>query len=228
MNAKRFLITAVCFVLSVLCTLTPPALAANIVVNGSFEVDDFGTSGGGQRLGLIGNDVTGWFIPNGDGIYPWGLQNTNQYGAGPAADGNQWLILGEDGTNVEYTIQQTLNGLTAGNVYTLSFAIASELGCCSIAEVSFLSGSSTGAQNFNAPNSGSFWTQWGTHTMNFVATSNSVTLQFKNLVNSQTGGIDLGLDNVIVDASAVPEPASFVLGASALLGLTLLRRKRIH
>ena len=38
------------------------AHAANLLVNGSFEVDNF-NSGGGFRLGLNGNDVTGWFIP---------------------------------------------------------------------------------------------------------------------------------------------------------------------
>jgi hypothetical protein len=34
--------------------------------------------------------------------------------------------------------------------------------------------------------------------MNFIATSSSVTLQFKNLVSAQSGGLDLGLDNVSV------------------------------
>ncbi|MBW2282692.1 MAG: hypothetical protein JRG82_18295, partial [Deltaproteobacteria bacterium] len=67
----------------------PAAAPGNLVVNGSFEADPFTGSGLGFLLALIGNDVTGWFIPNGDGTYPWGLQNVNAFGGGPAADGNQ-------------------------------------------------------------------------------------------------------------------------------------------
>ena len=51
-------------------------------------------------------------------------------------------------TLVSHTIQQTMMGLTAGQTSLLSFAIASETGCCTVAEVSFLGGSSTAARNF--------------------------------------------------------------------------------
>ncbi|CAN5585013.1 hypothetical protein BH09GEM1_BH09GEM1_20460 [soil metagenome] len=129
------------------------------VVNGSFEADNCGTSGGGVRLGLSGSDMTGWFIPGTDGVYPWCLQNGNTYAAGPAAQGNQWLVLGEVSSGVNRTISQTLTGLNPGGAYMLKFAIASELGCCAVAQVGFLSGSSTLSQNFNAPASGSYWTQ---------------------------------------------------------------------
>src|SRR3989442_15370284 len=120
--------------------------AANLAVNGSFEVNPCTSSTPGQKVGLEGNAVTGWFIPASDGTYPWCLQNNvNVYGAGPTPYGNQWLVLGEVGTGVSYTIQQTINGLAPGNTYKLSFAIASESGCCSVVEVSFPSGSSTAA-----------------------------------------------------------------------------------
>jgi uncharacterized protein DUF642 len=201
-----------------LILLTPPALWADFVVNGSFEADSFTGSGVGYRLGLSGNDVTGWFIPASDGVYPWGLQNINAFGAGPAADGNQWLVLGRYDTGAQYTIQQELTGLSAGSTYLLSFAIASESGCCSNAEVSFLSGSSTAAQMFQAPNSGSYWTAWGAESMSFLATSTSVTLQFKNVSPSLNDGIDLGLDNVHVESvNGVPEPA-FVGSVSVMIG----------
>lgn len=206
------------------------AQAANMVVNGSFEADDFGTGGGGQRLGLIGNDVTGWFIPNGDGIYPWGLQNVNQYSAGPADTGNQWLILGEVGAGRDFTIQQTIHGLTPGKTYNLSFAIASEQGPSgAVAEVSFLSGSTTGAQDFTAPAVGiTYWNPWGHDSMNFVATASDVTVQFKDLAIEFPGGDDLGLDSVSVIGTGVPEPATWammLIGFGAL-GATMRTRRR--
>jgi PEP-CTERM motif/Protein of unknown function (DUF642) len=202
------------------CTVAgfQPASATEFIVNGSFEADPFTGSGLGYKLGLVGNDVTGWFIPSSDGTYPWGLQNTNAFGAGPTPYGNQWLVLGETGasggTPNDYTIQQTMTGLTPGKTYSLSFAISSEEGCCSVVETSFLSGSSTGAQDFTAPAVTNYWNVWATESESFVATSSSVTLQFKDLAveaTSPDAGADLGLDNVSVVGSTVPEPATWAM-----------------
>lgn len=207
MSLKR-LLTAIVLELLVLC-MVRSAIGANLVVNGSFETNPCTSSTPGQQLGLVGNAVMGWFIPASDGIYPWCLQNNvNIYGAGPTPYGNQWLVLGEVHTGIQYSIQQTLTGLNPGSTYKLSFAIASENGCCSTVEVSFPSGSSTAAQTFTAPASGMWWTAWATKTMNFVATGSSVTLQFKNV--NLGPGIDLGLDNVEVEAACAAPPNSLV------------------
>lgn len=197
--------------------VTTTAQAANLVTNGSFEADSFNT-GGGYRLGLINNDVSGWFIPAGNGIYPWGLQNGNSYGAGPADTGAQWLVLGQQGTANQYTIQQTVTGLTPGHAYTLSWAAASELGCCATGQLSFLAGSTSGGSSFSAPNSGSYWTQWGHYSLNFVANSSAVTFQFQD-VRPNSSGYDLGLDSVSLVAVGVPEPTSW---AMMIIGLGLV------
>ncbi|OGT19780.1 MAG: hypothetical protein A2V90_04400 [Gammaproteobacteria bacterium RBG_16_57_12] len=219
MIARKQTIVSAVFTFAVFLFGLAPAAHANLMVNGSFEIDNFGPS---HKLGLVGNDVTGWFIPSLDGVYPWGLQNVNIFGGGPAADGNQWLVLGEVSTGVEYTIQQTLNGLVPGSIYNLSFALASESGCCSTAEVSFLSGSSTAPQSFVAPSSGQWWTQWGAYSMNFLADVSSVTLQFKNI--NLGPGIDLGLDNVIVEGASIPEPATLALMGLGLAGIGFRRK----
>jgi hypothetical protein len=222
---RLFALTAV--VLFALCAVSP---ATNFIVNGSFENSSFNCGGTGYCLGLVGSAVPGWFIPSSDGTYPWGLTNTNPFNAGPTPYGNQWFVLGEVASGVDYTIQQTMTGLTPGDTYHLSFAIASESGCCSVADVSFLSGSSTGPMDFTALPSGQWWqTQtWSTQNEDFLATSSSVTIQFKDLAAEFPGGIDLGLDNVIVTSAATtPEPGSLLLFGSGLLaGLGVLRRKR--
>lgn len=117
-----------------------------------------------------------------------------------------------------------------GKTYNLTFAIASELanGGGAVAEVSFLSGSSTAAQDFTAPPTGpTYWNPWGHESMNFVATNSSVTVQFKQLAAEFSGGQDLGLDSVSVLASGVPEPAAWVmmLVGFGCLGIAMRSRR---
>ena len=166
----------------------------NLIANGSFESDNFGD----YTLDLGGTaPLTGWDT-NANGTYPWGLSNNNSLGAGPAADGNQWVVVGNyynGGTWVE----QTLTGLTVGETYTVSFATASEEpngGGQALVQVSFPAGSDTLAQTFQAPPTKvNYWDTWATNALNFVANSSSVTVRFEGLAGP---GGDPGVDNVSV------------------------------
>src|ERR1700730_11224405 len=119
---KRLWATMALAVLA-LCMVSPSMgqTGHNLVVNGSFEADPCTGTGPGYKEGLVGGSVPAWFIPASDQVYPWCLQNVNGFSAGPAASGNQWLVLGRVSTGVPYTIQQTLSGLTPGGTYNLSF-----------------------------------------------------------------------------------------------------------
>ncbi len=224
----RILATAVAIAaVSAFGFATQSVAAPNLVTNGGFEDGNF-NAGGGYKLGLTDADVPGWHLPASDGTYPWGLQNGNAFGAGPADTGVQWLVLGEWGPNTEFTIQQTVTGLTPGAKYTMTWAGASELGCCAQGELSFLSGSADAAFGFTAPNSGSFWTQWSHFSDTFTANATSVTFQFKDIAPT-TNGYDLGLDSVIMTGvTGVPEPATWamtILGFG-LLGAAVRRRRQ--
>jgi uncharacterized protein DUF642/PEP-CTERM motif-containing protein len=216
------------FLAPILVALFAVTASANSITNGSFEAVAFNQGGSGQFLGLTDAEVPGWHIPNSNGTYPWGLQNSNPYGAGPAAQGNQWIVLGLYSSGFPYSIEQTMTGLTVGGTYRVDFAIASETGCCAQAQVQFLSGSSTPSQTFTAPASGNYWTAWSYQTMNFVASASSVTISF-NQYFGMTTGFDLGLDDVsvnLVGGAAVPEPASLILIGSGLTGLVVRARRR--
>ena len=58
--------------------------------------------------------------------------------------------------------------------------------------------------------------------MNFLADVSSVTLQFKNI--NLGPGIDLGLDNVIVEGASIPEPATLALMGLGLAGIGFRRK----
>jgi hypothetical protein len=56
-----------------------------------------------------------------------------------------------------------------------------------------------------------------------VAAGGTFQIRFGEADNQ--GFFNMGVDNVVVDATATPEPATFLLFGPALVGLVALRRK---
>jgi hypothetical protein len=214
MKAKGFW-AAIGLAVIALCIMLAPAVGQNLVVNGSFEAITCNKNGpgSGESNGLSDSDVPGWsIIPKHNATYPLCVNNPLITFWGPTPYGNQWLILGDHFSGVQYAIQQTISGLIPGNTYKLSFAIASQFGCCSVVEVSFPSGSSTAAQTFTAAAASPIsYNSWTIQTMNVVANNSSVTLQFKD-VGLPSGifmGGAVGLDNVTL---GTPSPCDVPTG----------------
>lgn len=183
------------------------------IINGSFEIDDYSAFSGTLDLGGA-NPITGWTTLS-NGTYPWGISNVNSYFGGPTPYGKQWVIVGNYGAGGTW-IQQLVTGLTVGQAYTLSFALASEeeSNQGALVDVSFRSGSSTASQIFEAPVvQTNYWDTWDMFSMDFVADNTSVAIRFEGLAGP---GYDAGIDNVSV--AVVPVPGAVLLG---MLGLSL-------
>lgn len=135
--------------------------------------------------------------------------------------GNQWIDLSGDGNFGHSSITQTVSGLVAGTVYTLSFA----LGATSLhdAVVSVTAPGAAGTfTTFASGSSGGFSNVWTTYSLTFTA-SGSDTLLFA-AVPASGGPVSIGLDNITV--TAVPEPSAYAMALAGLGALGFMARRR--
>ncbi len=148
------------------------------------------------------------------------------YGGGPGVSPDGGNAYAADGAHEVGILDQTINGLTVGQTYQLSFYQASM-------EQTGYTGSFTGnwevgfgnqiqfSQNMNNPSQ--TYTGWTQQTLDFTATSVTQALLFAATATNSYPPFLL-LDGVSL--TAVPEPTSIALVGVGLLGLVVLSRRR--
>ncbi|MGI4954800.1 MAG: PEP-CTERM sorting domain-containing protein [Janthinobacterium lividum] len=245
------LVTAAAIILSL--AAAPVSAAPNLIVNGDFETT---TMTGSNQIGYATttttgsstttnpNTITGWSNP-GNGYNFLFFANTStangQYGAvslytaaNGGTGGNANLnsptggnFIANDGGFQTGAITQTLNGLTVGTNYLLSFywAAGQQTGYTGATteawNVSF--GNSTQSTGtVTTPSQG--FTPWRQATMLFGATATTQTLAFLATGTPNGQPPFALLDGVSLVAA--PEPASWALVLVGLGGATFLARRR--
>jgi len=187
------------------------SLRANLLTDGSFETPGGGSGGyGGGSTALTGWTVINnglWQIHSGDFgiIAPDGniSLDLTGYNEAPAANAPYW-------GGVEQTIITVPSA-----IYTIQFDVGSNGGTSSIQV-------SAGSLSDIAPVTSVSGVTWATYSSVFTASSTSTTI---DLIGYGTQSDLVGLDNVVVELSQVPEPACLWL-VSVGAATILLRRRR--
>jgi hypothetical protein len=221
------------------------AHATEFVTNGDFSSL---TSGLGQ-LGYNTN-ATGWSVPdpNSGLSYAFVFDNGNtvlngQYGGlslwtQSNGGGNGWSgasltghnFVGMDSDFQTGALTQTINGLTVGNQYTLTFNYAfgqqldfngATVGLWNVS----LGSSTTQTPIYSVPNHG--FTGWQSFSDTFTATSTSELLSFLAEGSPQVPPFALLSDVSLTGASAAPGPGP-ATGPVAVLGLLALGYARLR
>lgn len=225
--------------------LSPGVARANLVTNGIFagtpgQIEFNGSLPGWKGLGTEGpfgnpNRVPVFLFPASGGTQTGDVffGNVSFFGNPMSPSGNNFVAA--DGDPVfAGGIQQTVNGLTAGVDYTLTFnwAGAQQTGFSGPTterwDVTF-GGSTQSTATVNTPSQS--FVGWQSATMTFTATSASQLLRFA-AVGSPSGQPPwLLLDNVQLNSSlaAVPEPSTLAmvaLGLGGLVGAAKTARRR--
>jgi hypothetical protein len=225
-------------------TISAPVVAANLVVNGDFE-----SNGGNGQMGF-NTTVTGWSInnPSYTFVFAPGTADTtgatSQYGFfglwGPGNGSNNGLpatspaggyYIAQDSDFQNSAIYQTINGLTPGQSYTVSFWWAAaqqyQFDGPNQSQWQVSLGSQTQSTAFaNIGDHG--FSGWMAQSFTYTATNSSELLSFFANGSPAVPPFAL-LDGVTLNAnSSVPEPGTITLMASGLLSAVgVVRRYRM-
>lgn len=204
------------------CAIFSDPARANLITNPSFESGDFGGHDGRDVEFVYpgSSDITGWTVIGASGAYIDWIGPTNPFGL-TASQGGYFLDLTGDNSWTPLAGVQQSFSTTPGAQYSLSFDLGSS-SSFSGGQVSVAV--SVGNQSnvtFTSTNNGSQTNLWQTETLDFTAAGDTTTLTIQGTLGYQY----LGLDNVDVEGSSIPEPASMTVMIAAMTGLGLLRRR---
>ena len=191
------------------------AIAANLVVNGSFE--SYSGAFGTDNAAILfpgATMLTSWVVFGGDVDV---IRVPNPYSLTPSDGTNFVDLTGSSDAGGAKGLSQIVSGFAVGSVYTLSFDLGIRNGFCSLGNDCVgpiqASASIAGVSQSFTYNSATPGNNWGTFGFTFVATNGSLPLTLTGL----SGFRYIGLDNISV--SVVPEPAVLIY---LLAGLPLL------
>jgi Protein of unknown function (DUF642)/PEP-CTERM motif len=231
------------FLALALLTLGISAQASNLVVNGDFETTTAGpnfqfdnnttappwTSSGYNFIFAPGAADTVGATGQFGNLQLWGPGNGSANGL-PATSPSGGNYVGADGAFEVGAISQTINGLTAGNSYVVSFwwGGAQQSGFTGATTEQWqvsLGGQTQSTVVLNNASHG--FTGWQSQSFTYTATSSSELLSFL-AVGTPTGVPPFVLlDGVTLNASSVPEPGTITLMLGGLLGgIGALRSKK--